>query len=169
MRWSARSTPPMNSLYSYITAGHWNSFFTQAPFSLTFLFAVSIAFPTGTVEMRCTGFLSFHVAAISSPFFLNREPPLGKFLTRGSLWSMISFGRSFRFGRTVPQAWIPCSLSKKEIRAGVKIVSKQLVAFILVGSWGKQQLSSFDSPLPPLCGQYKFQSSRCIQIWILPG
>lgn len=101
---------------------------------------VNVAFPTGTVETRCTGFLSFHVTAISSPLWLNREPLLGKFLTRESLWSVISFGRSFRFGQTVPQAWMPCSLKVNEMRAAAKIVSKQSVAFIL--KWAREANNS---------------------------
>lgn len=139
------------------------------PPSLTFLSLVCIAFPTGTAEIKCNGYLSFHVTAISSPFFLNRESPLGKFLTRGSLWSMISFGRSFWFGWTAPRSWIPTSLKVKKKDQGLCKNCQWTASslYLKEGLWGKQQHSLFDSALPPLCGQCKLQNFLPLNLTIV--
>ena len=102
--WSPRSTPPIFELYSLINFGCVKFFVCHRPSDLSLLSTWPISKPSGIVDSRWTGFLSFHVQHIRLPLWRKKESPLLSLFTCSFCWSTISLGKNFLLPLTVPQA-----------------------------------------------------------------
>lgn len=89
--------------------------------------------PSGIVDSRLTGFLSFHVQQIRFPLWRKRESPLLCLFLCWLPWSKNVLGQNFVLLLTVPQASITVLSSSAKKGTLVLVVNKQTVSFI--GIW----------------------------------
>ncbi len=113
--WSPRLTPSLFELYIFINVGCVEFFFYHRPSDLSPLSTWLISKPSGLVDSRWTGFLSFHVQQIKLSLWRKREYPLLSLFTCSLLWTTMSLGRHSLLLLTVSQLRVPLhsnSLSK---------------------------------------------------------